>query len=100
MFAAALVTLWTGAADDQWVLLARRVMGRIESMQQTPKPGMPIYDLVLVVLEAQAGKVDRTIVKAVQSHPENHITQRDDVALKIEVSGALRTRSEPTSTHS
>jgi hypothetical protein len=91
LFATALVTLWTGAADAQWVLLARRVIGRVESMQQTPKPGMPTYDVATVVLEAPAGTVYRTVVQTVQSHPENSITRRDDVSLKIEVTRGAST---------
>jgi hypothetical protein len=86
LLAAALLTPWAGAADAQWVFLARKVIGRVESMQQTPKPGTPTYDVASVVLDAEAAKVFRTVVQTVQSHPENRITQRDDVSMNLEVS--------------
>jgi hypothetical protein len=85
LLGAALLTLWAGAADAQWVFLARKVIGRVESMQQTPKPGTPTYDVASVVLEAPAAKVYQTVLRTVQSHPENRITQRDDVSLNLEV---------------
>jgi hypothetical protein len=86
LLAASLLTLCARAADAQWVFLARKVIGRVESMQQTPKPGTPTYDVASVVLDAPSTKVYQTVVSTVKSHPENRITQRDDRSLNLEVS--------------
>jgi len=86
VLAVGLSTLWAGAADAQWILLARKVIGRVESMQQKPKPGVPTYDVASVLLDAPPATVYQTVLRMVTSHPENRITQRDDVSFNLEVS--------------
>ena len=45
-------------ATAQWVMLARRAVGRVEQMsQQSPQQGGPSYDSAAVILEAPADKV-------------------------------------------
>ncbi|MEO8755300.1 MAG: hypothetical protein ABI624_21775, partial [Casimicrobiaceae bacterium] len=45
-------------AEAQWVMLARRAVGRVEQMsQQSPQAGGANYDAAAVMLEAPADKV-------------------------------------------
>jgi hypothetical protein len=70
-------------AEAQWVMLARRVVGRVEQMsQQSPKSGGPSYDSAAVILEAPADKVYATVVKGIRNRQDLTVT-RDDAAVML-----------------
>ncbi len=48
----------TSLAQAQWVFVARKVIGRVESMTQSKQQaGTPRYDVAQVMLEANPAKV-------------------------------------------
>jgi hypothetical protein len=70
-------------AEAQWVMLARRAVGRVEQMsQQSPKSGGPNYDSAAVILEAPADKVYATVVKGIRNRQDLTVT-RDDAAVML-----------------
>jgi len=70
-------------ATAQWVMLARRAVGRVEQMsQQSPQQGGPSYDSAAVILEAPADKVYAAVVRGVQNRPDLKIT-RDDASTML-----------------
>ena len=73
-------------AHAQWVLLARKVIGRVESMTQSPQPNTPRYDVASVMLEANPDKVYQTVLATIASHPDYKIVQRNDATKNLEVS--------------
>ena len=79
-----IAALFTSAlAEAQWVMLARRVVGRVEQMsQQSPKSGGPSYDSAAVILEAPADKVYATVVKGIRNRQDLTVT-RDDAAVML-----------------
>lgn len=68
-------------ADAQWVLLARRAVGRVEQMsQQSPQPNGPSYDAAAVMLEAPMDKVYAAVVNGLAGKPELKVTREDRAA--------------------
>ena len=64
------------AAEAQWVLLARRAVGRVEQMSQT-QPDGPSYDSAVVMLEAPADKVYAAVVSGVKKKEGITVTRED-----------------------
>ena len=65
-------------AEAQWVLLARRAVGRVEQMsQQSQQSGGANYDTAAVMLEAPADKVYAAVVSGVSKAPGINITMQD-----------------------
>ncbi|HTP46504.1 MAG TPA: hypothetical protein VMQ50_06260 [Casimicrobiaceae bacterium] len=64
------------AAEAQWVLLARRAVGRVEQMSQT-QPDGPSYDSAAVMLEAPADKVYAAVVSGVKKKEGITVTRED-----------------------
>jgi hypothetical protein len=91
LFGILLLALSAGAAQAQWVFLARKVIGRVESMQQKPAPDTPTYDVATVVLEANADKVYQTVIETVHAHPGNRIVNRDDLSRQLDVTNGKQT---------
>ncbi|HXQ42933.1 MAG TPA: hypothetical protein VN821_16820 [Candidatus Udaeobacter sp.] len=91
LFGILLLALSAGAAEAQWVFLARKVIGRVESMQQKPEPDTPTYDVATVVLEANADKVYRTVIETVHAHPGNKIVNQDDLNRQLDVTNGKQT---------
>jgi len=80
-------------AQAQWLLLGRKVVGRIENMvqpQDASKPEAPRYDVAVVVLDAPAARVYDKVVDTVAEHPDYRYLQRDDIARHIEVTNGER----------
>ena len=51
-------------AEAQWVLLARRAIGRVEQIsQQSPQAGGASYDSAAVMIEAPADKVYAVVIR-------------------------------------
>ena len=64
------------AAEAQWVLLARRAVGRVEQMSQT-QPNGPSYDSAAVMLDAPADKVYAAVVSGVKKKQGITVTRED-----------------------
>ena len=67
----AFLFLSTGGAHAQWVFVARKVIGRVESMTQSQqKSDTPRYDVATVMLEADPDKVYQTVLATVATHKD------------------------------
>jgi hypothetical protein len=77
-FGVLLLTIST-IAEAQWVMLARRAVGRVEQMsQQSPQPGGANYDSAAVMLEAPASKVYAAVLRGLQNNTQGLTITRDD----------------------
>ena len=79
--------LASSIAEAQWVLLARRAVGRVEQMsQQSPQSGGPSYDSAAVMLEAPADKVYAAAVRGVKGAEAKgiRITREDNSTLVVQ----------------
>ncbi len=71
------------AADAQWVLVGRKVVGKITSLSQPRDSKKPGYDAATVVLAADAAKVFSTAAGLLQKNPSIVITSKDDAKRTI-----------------
>jgi hypothetical protein len=79
-FGAALLAV-SSIAEAQWVMLARRAIGRVEQMsQQSPQAGGANYDSAAVMLDAPANKVYAAVVRGLQSNTQGLTITREDPA--------------------
>jgi hypothetical protein len=69
--------LASSIAEAQWVMIARRAVGRVEQMSQTPPNGGPSYDSATVMLEAPPDKVYAAVVSGVTKAQGITITAQD-----------------------
>ena len=76
---AAIVTLLASSlAEAQWVLVARRVVGRVEQMSQSQGGNGASYDSAAVMLEAPADKVWEAVLRGLQGNTQGiSITQQN-----------------------
>ncbi len=76
---AAIVTLLaSGFAEAQWVLVARKVVGRVEQMSQSQGGNGASYDSAAVMLEAPADKVWEAVLRGLQDNTQGiSITQQN-----------------------
>ena len=76
---AAIVTLLaSGFAEAQWVLVARKVVGRVEQMSQSQGGNGASYDSAAVMLEAPADKVWEAVLRGLQGNTQGiSITQQN-----------------------
>ena len=82
-FGVALLTVST-IAEAQWVMLARRAVGRVEQMsQQSPQPGGANYDSAAVMLDAPAAKVYAAVLKGLQSNTQGLTITREDASAML-----------------
>jgi hypothetical protein len=70
--------LASSAAEAQWVLLARRAVGRVEQMSQTQPSTGVTYDTAVVMLDASADKVYATALRRIKTAEGISITLQDD----------------------
>jgi hypothetical protein len=70
-------------ADAQWILLGRRVVGKVEQMSQT-QPNGPSYDTAVVLLEAPPDKVYAAVVRGVKNAQGITITKEDAAEFLIQ----------------
>ena len=77
--------LASSIAEAQWVLVAKRAVGRVEQMsQQSPQSGGPSYDSAAVMLEAPADKVYAAAVRGVKGAEAKGIRiTREDVSSQV-----------------
>lgn len=72
-------------AQAQWVMLARRAVGRVEQMsQQSPQANGANYDSAAVMLEAPPDKVYAAVVRGVGNAPGITITREDPGARLVQ----------------
>lgn len=67
----------------QWVLVGRKVVGKITSVAKQQDTKSAGYDAATVILDADAGKVFSTAVSLLQKNPSIAITKKDDTKLAI-----------------
>ena len=79
--------LASSIAEAQWVMVARRAVGRVEQMsQQSPQSGGPSYDSAAVMLEAPADKVYLAAVRGVKGAEAKgiRITREDNGSMVVQ----------------
>ena len=82
-FGVLLLTVST-IAEAQWVMLARRAVGRVEQMsQQSPQPGGANYDSAAVMLDAPAAKVYAAVLRGLQSNTQGLTITREDASAML-----------------
>jgi hypothetical protein len=64
-------------AEAQWVLLARRAVGRVEQMSQQQENNGASYDAAAVMLEAPADKVFAAVMRGLGNRKDIKITKED-----------------------
>ncbi|MBS0319156.1 MAG: hypothetical protein JSR18_01330 [Proteobacteria bacterium] len=64
--AAAAVLCVSSAASAQWVLLARHVVGRIQSISQQTQDGKTQFDTATVIVDVPLDKVYATVKRSLQ----------------------------------
>jgi hypothetical protein len=70
--------LASSIAEAQWVMLARRAVGRVEQMsQQSPQANGANYDSAAVMLEAPADNVYAAVLRGVGNAQGMRITRED-----------------------
>src|SRR5258705_3283288 len=75
----------SSVAEAQWVMLARRAIGRVEQMsQQSPQSDGANYDTAAVMLEAPADKVYETVVRGVKNAQGITVTREDASAMLVQ----------------
>ena len=75
-----LVALFASSlAEAQWVLLARRAVGRVEQMsQQSKEPDGASYDSAAVMIDAPADKVYAAVMRGLENNTQGvKITSQD-----------------------
>lgn len=75
------------SARAQWVFVARKALGKIQTMTQKESTGAPGYSVATVILEGKAEKVYATALKTAQSAPNARLTQQDPATYTLEFVG-------------
>lgn len=76
--AAIVLTCVSSIAEAQWVMLARRAVGRVEQMsQQAGAANGPAYDTAAVLLEAPPDKVYAAVLRGLRGRTDLSITRED-----------------------
>jgi hypothetical protein len=100
-------------AQAQWVMVARRVMGRVEQMSQSQGNNGASYDSAAVMLEAPADKVWDAVLRGLrgntqgvtitQENPADHLVQftngRQIAGIKVSSLGDSLTHLLVSSAH-
>src|SRR5439155_6453278 len=76
--------VWADIAQAQWVLLARRAIGRVEQMSQTSKDGKTTYDTATVMVEVPVDRVYDTVQRSVRAGQGITVTREDPSVRRIE----------------
>jgi hypothetical protein len=93
VIAGALVSIPAGMADAQWLFLGRKVIGKVDSMVQSPDAAQPQaarYDIAVVTLDSPAEKVYGTVLATVAEHADYRYLTRNDAARSIEVTNGKK----------
>lgn len=88
----ALSVLPVGPAEAQWVMLARRAVGRIHHMAEANQQGGRTgYDFATVILEAPADRVFATAVQMARRNPAVRVVSEDSGQRRLQVAEGDRT---------
>lgn len=80
----AMLLLVSSIAEAQWVMLARRAVGRVEQMsQQSPQQGGANYDSAAVMLDAPAPKVYAAVLRGLQNNQQGLTITREDASAML-----------------
>ena len=77
-------------AEAQWVMLARRAIGRVEQMSQTQGDNGAAYDSAMVMIDAPADKVWAAVVRGVHNRSDISITSEDAAGRLIQFTDGKR----------
>jgi hypothetical protein len=78
--------LASSLAEAQWVLLARKVVGRVQQMSQQQPNGGAAYDSAFVMIEVPAEKVYAVAVRNIKAAPGITVTEQSDAQRLIQFS--------------
>ena len=78
------LVVWAEVAQAQWVMLARRAVGRVEQMSQKAADGKTTYDTATVIVEVPTDKVFAVVQRQVRAAPGIKVTNEAPVARRIE----------------
>jgi|SRR5437762_9357102 len=84
LLCAIVLVVWTDIALAQWVLLARRAIGRVEQMSQTSQDGKTTYDTATVMVEVPVDRVYDTVQRSVRAAQGITVTNEDPSARRIQ----------------
>jgi hypothetical protein len=77
VFLALAALLAASVAEAQWVLVARRAVGRVEQMSQQQDNNGASYDSAAVMLEAASDKVFAAVMRGLGNRKDLKITKED-----------------------
>jgi hypothetical protein len=77
-------SLASSLAEAQWVLLARRAVGRVEQMSQQQPNGGAAYDSAAVMVEVPAEKVYAVAVRNIRAAAGITVTEQNDTQRLIQ----------------
>src|SRR4030095_12325587 len=77
VFLALAALLAASVAEAQWVLVARRAVGRVEQMSQQQDNNGASYDSAAVMLEAPSDKVFAAVMRGLGDRKDLKITKQD-----------------------
>ena len=80
------VLFFSSLAEAQWVMLARRAIGRVQQMSQQQPNGGAAYDSAAVMVEVPAEKVYAVAVRNIKAAPGISITEQNDTQRLIQFS--------------
>ena len=84
LLCAVVFVVWADIAQAQWVLLARRAIGRVEQMSQTSQDGKTTYDTATVMVDVPVDRVYDTVQRSVRAAQGITVTREDPTARRIE----------------
>jgi hypothetical protein len=80
------------SAEAQWVMLARKALGRIQHMREgNQQGGRPGYDFATVMIEAPADKVFATALDLARKNPNVRVVMQDAGQRRLQVAEGDRT---------
>ena len=86
-FASGIATLLASQwAEAQWVMLARRAVGRVEQMSQSQGTDGASYDSAAVMIDAPADKVWAAVLRGIKNRSDLSVTREDAAARLIQFS--------------
>lgn len=84
---------WAGAAQAQWVFLARHAVGRIEQMSQKAADGKTAVDTATVIVDVPAARVYETVQKSLHAVQGITITSDDGPTRRVGFTDGTRNAS-------
>lgn len=90
LISALALAAWAGAAEAQWVFLARRAVGRIEQMSQKAPDGKSAFDTATVIVDVPAERVYETVQRSLQAAQGITITSDDAPTRHVEFTDGTR----------